>query len=288
MRDSEVLASSEHKKRKGDRVGVRFGHPVLYKPLMTPMVAAKSQHLLKNIYNGRTSMDGTNTAAAGYSDVYMDSMDANKAGKTTESAPYEIVNESEMDFQHYMNRPEFRDEAGGEGELYGHAQDLIRPGTPGTMTTMLTRTGTKETYDGRSRSQSREAFGSRARGGSEDSERSRTAEGGETEYPRGYHQTPTALREHSPAGSDFSFDAGGSKSGRLGFQGAGKAPTHKDSDEGLVASAARMGRSPLPAPDVSNTFAPTPGGYGPVGTTPGSTPGEEEMSYDYFRRGRNT
>ncbi|KAK5135202.1 hypothetical protein LTR08_005451 [Meristemomyces frigidus] len=144
MRDSELLAGAEHHQRRtGDRVGVRFGHPVLYKPLMTPMVSAKSQHLLKTIYSGRTSLDDSAIVAAGYSDVYMDAMDARQPGKSATpagaaaaaAAPFEIVAEGEMDFEHYKNRPEFRDEAGGDGELYGHAQDLIRPGTPGTMTT---------------------------------------------------------------------------------------------------------------------------------------------------------
>lgn len=269
MRDSEYMAGLDHKKRKGDRVGVRFGHPVLYKPLMTPMVSAKSQHLLKTIYSGRTSMDD-NATVAGYSDIYMDSLDANKPGKTTAAAPFEIVNEHEMDVEHYKNRPEFRDEAGGDGELYGQAQDIIRPGTPSTMTTR-NRTGTMNTYDSRSRSQSHE----RSRSDSRESDRTRV--GGETEYPRGYHQTP-ALREHSPAGSDFSTDAG---RGRFG-----DTPDHRES---LVAGAARMGRSP-PPPQLPAFHAPAPGGYGPI-TTPGSTPGEgehdEQTSYDYFRRGRN-
>ncbi|KAK4542540.1 hypothetical protein LTR36_006588 [Oleoguttula mirabilis] len=272
MRDSEYMAGSEHKKRKGDRVGVRFGHPVLYKSLMTPMVSAKSQHLLKTIYSGRTSMDDSATVA-GYSDVYMDSMDANKPGKTAGSAPFEIVDENHMDFEHYKHRPEFGDEAGGDGELYGHAQDIIRPGTPGTMTTM-TRTGTMDTYQSRNRSESRDAYG-RSRSDSRESDQTKAA--GETEYPRGYHQTP-ALREHSPAGSDFSTDAG-----------RGRFTGEQDHRESLVASAARMGRGPPPS-ETSAPFAPTPGGYGPI-RTPGSTPGEgvgeEETSYDYFRRGRN-
>ena len=37
LQDSELANGAEHKRRKGDRVGVRFGHPVLYKPLITPM-----------------------------------------------------------------------------------------------------------------------------------------------------------------------------------------------------------------------------------------------------------
>ncbi|KAI7060254.1 DUF221 family protein, partial [Hortaea werneckii] len=140
MKDAEWHAGNEQKRRKGDRVGVRFGHPVLYKPLMTPMVSAKAQHLLKQVYSGRTSLDDNGTVA-GFSDVYMDAMDTNRPGKPSGMAPFEVVPEHEMDFEHYKNRPEFRDELGGDGELYGQAQDIIRPGTPGTMTTM-SRTGT--------------------------------------------------------------------------------------------------------------------------------------------------
>ncbi|KAK5118112.1 hypothetical protein LTR62_004159 [Meristemomyces frigidus] len=283
MRDSEHAVGVEHKKRKGDKVGVRFGHPVLYKPLLTPMVAAKSQHLLKSLYSGRISMDDTATVA-GYSDVYMDSMDASQPGRTAgASAPFEIVNENQMDFEHWKHRPEFRDEHGGDGEVFGHAQDIIRSGTPGSMTTM-TRTGTWETDGSRSRSESREPVGhTRHRSDSRDSDTTKVA--GETEYPRGYHMTPSALREQSPAGSDYSADGFHAPRGRFTDQ--------KDRDrEALVASAARMGRSPpLQQQQVSGTFAPTLGGYGPIpavqGETPGETPGEEEMtSYDYFRQSR--
>ena len=269
MKDEEWKAATESKRRKGDRVGVRFGHPVLYKPLMTPMVSAKAQHLLKQVYAGRTSMDDT-TTVAGFSDIYMGAMDSNQPGKSSGPAPFEVVDENNLDFENYKNRPEFRDELGGDGELYGHAQDIVRPGTPGTMTTM-SRTGTMQTFDSRGRSQSRDALRSRSR--SRDS--SQTAVNGQTEYPRGYHQTP-ALREQSPAGSDYSVDTN-----RGRFMETG----HKTSQDGLVQNAARMARSP--PPQVPTPYAPSPGGYGPI-ETPNSTPGEEEnTSYDYFRRGRN-
>ena len=46
------------KTRKGDKVGVRFGNPAIYKKLITPMVHAKSQHLLKQVYgHGRPVID---------------------------------------------------------------------------------------------------------------------------------------------------------------------------------------------------------------------------------------
>lgn len=271
MRDSEYIAGSEQKKSKRDRVGVRFGHPVLYKPLMTPMVSAKSHHLLKQIYSGRTSMD-ENPTLGGYSDVYMDSMDFNNPGKTTGTSPFEVVSEHQMDFEHWKNNPDFRDEAGGDGELYGHARDIVRPGTPGSMMTM-TRSGTMETDADRSRSQSRDVLGRRR---SESLESDATRVAGETEYPRGYHQTPAMLREQSPAGSDFSTDVGRAR-GRI------TQLPHEESSEGLVRSAARMGRSPTPT-----TNGPITGNFGPIGAaagTPGELSLEERTSYDYFRRG---
>lgn len=272
--DENVAGEEGKKKRKGDRVAVRFGHPVLYKPLITPMVASKSQHLLKTIYTGRTSMDNDGATVAGYSDVYMDPMDNHRPGKTaagTTSAPqnWEIVNENEMDFEHYKDRPEFRDEAGGDGELFGRAPDMIRPGTPSTMAG-FSRAGTWDSnYSGhdRSASGSREPPYSRSRSESRDSERK--TEG--MVYPAGYHQTPSNLREQSPAGSDRGFIR----------------PTHiarQESRDGLMGTAA--------APGYSTPFGGTPGGYGPVryGNVPGETPGynsnEEDTSYDYFRRGR--
>lgn len=259
MRDDELLAG-EQKRRKGDRVGVRFGHPALYKPLITPMVSAKSQHLLKQVYSGRTSMDDTGTVA-GYSDVYLDAMDVNKPGKSAGSAPFEIVHDHEMDYENWKDRPEFRDQYGGDGELYGRPQDMIRPGTPSTMMTGPTRTGTWDSSYSRSRSESRDPhFRDRS-----DSEATKVESG--VEYPRGYHHTPN-LREESPAPSEY----------------FGRVPRQSDKER-LVQSAARMGRSE--PPQLPTLSAPSPGGYGPirVSMTPRETPGED-TSYDYFRRDR--
>lgn len=244
------------KTRRGDRVGVRFGHPVLYKPLMTPMVHAKSQHLLRTIYSGRTSLDIDNQSVAGYSDVYMDPMSTTQPGKAANppsAAPFEIVTENQLDFEHYKNRPEFRDQLGGDGELYGRPADLIRPGTPGSF---MTADGT--------------VSGGQSRSGSESRDSSMTRVGDGTTYPHGYHKTPHMGRDQSPAGSVQSVDVGGVR-GRT-----------EEGYNSLLQGAARMGRSPP---------APTPGGYGPIrlgggAYTPGETPGEEDTSYDYFRRGR--
>nr|POE94257.1 uncharacterized protein CFP56_16497 [Quercus suber] len=270
MRDAERTAGTD-KKSKRDRVGVRFGHPVLYQPLITPMVSSKSQHLLKSLYTGRISHeDGAVTTD--YSDVYMNAMDSNQPGKSRGTAPFEFVDEHNMDFEHYKNRPEFRNEAGGDGQLFGHSQDITRPGTPGSR---MTRAGTVDSFD----SHQRDSY-YRSRSHSRDSERTKVNEDGAgVEYPRGYHQTPANLREHSPARSEYSdhFSRPHTRHGSSNLREQG-------SRTNLVSNAAVMGH----APPVQGTPM---GGYGPLGRTPGiETPGYEsgeETSYDYFRRGRN-
>lgn len=252
--DAELAHANETKKtRRGDRVGVRFGHPVLYKPLITPMVHAKSQHLLRDIYTGRTTDDAA--SAAGYSEFYMDNMSHEQPGRTAAAAgpaPFEIVTEGQMDFEYYKNRPEFRDELGGGGELYGRPGDLIRRGSGSTMMTAdstippsLTRTS------------------------SHDSDLTRIADGPGTVYPPGYHKTSNALRDHSPASSVHSIDVGTGR-GRSDSQGG---------HENLLSGAARMGQSPPPT-------IPRPGGYAPLGMGDTEHIGEENTSYDYFRGGR--
>lgn len=322
LMDSDFEAGGEHKhSARRDKVSVRFGNPVLYKPLITPMVSAKSQHLLKNIYSGRTSLDMNPAHTGGYSDVYMDPMDARHPGKGAKipNAPFEIVNENEMDFEHFKNRAEFREAAGGDGQLFGHGADIIRPGTPSSIGTGFTRTGTMDSLTFakggpgghlRGESDSSSVAGgprypaggpyshvrndSRASSSSRGSDATRVAPGfgphaavDGHEYPRGYHQTPSALREQSPAGSDFGGAA--SRSGSRGF-----APElgRQQSQDPLVMRAAAMGRSDLPAP---TPLGPN-GGYGPIryGGVPADSPGQtppgavgDETSYDYFRRGRS-
>jgi hypothetical protein len=333
LKDPEHMSGHETKKAiKRDKVGVRFGNPVLYKPLITPMVSSKSQHLLKSIYSGRTSVDVAQLRAGGYSDVYMDPMDPRHPGKgaPSPSAPFEIVNEHEMDFEHFKNRAEFRDAAGGNGALFGHAADIIRPGTPSSTMTGLTRTTTMDSaledfQHMRKDSNGSSSAGYHSRGGSnpnfmpggkyshmrDDSNatslgRSRsgsrgsdtTRVGGGTEYPRGYHQTPSALREHSPAPSQ--------DGGVAGFR---PDLSRAASREVLITGAADMGRVPMRVPLPASAMNPAsqyghpqhPQQYnhlyapGPYADSPGITPlsdgagapgGPDDTSYEYFRRGR--
>ena len=209
--------------RRGDRVGVRFGHPALYRPLLTPMVHAKSQHMLKEVYRGRLDDDIDAATIAGYSDTYsMGKMSSTQPGKSATGgpAPFEIVPEGKLDFENFKNRADFADEHGGGGVLFD------RPGTPSTMAT-----GIRDPDRGRSSSR--------------DSNRSADEAG--TNYPAGYHQTPTTgFRGESPASSLRNISAAGPVS----------------DERGLISSAAPM----------------------PMGTP--VIPDQEvrgDTSYDYFR-----
>ena len=144
------------------------------------MVNEKSKHLLAEVYRGRLDGDIGDTAA--FSDVYtMKRMSKENPGKIASSAappaPFEFVSESNMDFENYKNRPEFSDEHGGEGSVYGgdaaHSS-IHRPDTPNSSW--------------------------RGRSVSRDSERTvGAADEAGVLYPAGYHQTPSALREYSPS-----------------------------------------------------------------------------------------
>lgn len=126
-------------KLRNDRLANRFGHPALYKPLITPMVHAKAQNMLPSIYkgrltDGREADSGDLMSVSGYSDMYaLDSMVGGKPGKSANKMPgFEIVPENHMDFEYYKNRAEFTEGHGG-GEMYGKGSDIMRPDTPGSM-----------------------------------------------------------------------------------------------------------------------------------------------------------
>ncbi|KAF2432844.1 DUF221-domain-containing protein [Tothia fuscella] len=243
--NKEAGVTSDTASRRSNNPGIRFGHPALYKPLMTPMVHAKAQHMLSQVYQGRLDDDDT-TSLAGFSDTYnMSSMKKGAAGKKAKpSGPFEFVNENEMNFEHFKNREEFKTQFGGDGEMYGRPEDIIRSGTPSTY-----RHYSGES-DGRNLSGN-----SHTRSSSRDSDR--TLDGGApagTVYPAGYHVTPSShLRGISP-----SPDRNGSWT----------ANNQSRTELNLVQNAAPMGAS---------------GGYrGPPSNQ--STPDyEQPTNYDYFR-----
>ncbi|KAF2487927.1 hypothetical protein BDY17DRAFT_320437 [Neohortaea acidophila] len=260
-----LMSSGDRKRRGGDRAGVRFGHPALFKPLMTPMVSAKSQHMLKQVYSGRTSMDESGRVA-GFSDVYMENMDSSKPGRAADpTAPFEVVSDNQLDYEYWKDKPEFRDEAGGNGELFGRPPDMSRPGTPSTLYSGHNRMSTLDSTPYHSRDPSRDVYG-HTRTDSDSEYAHVYNEDVGMEYPQGYHQAPN-IREQSPVGA------------------------RAESRERLVASAARMGMSPPPPPRVSRVAVGSrPGSaYGQIRSAGPETPyysTDEETSYDYFRRGR--
>ncbi|KAK3318012.1 hypothetical protein B0H66DRAFT_621565 [Apodospora peruviana] len=141
IKTSRVEAGMNVKEQslRNDRLAARFGHPALYKPLITPMVHAKAQNILASIYQGRLSDGriagtGDSMSVSGYSDTYvLDNMASGKAGKLSSALPgFEVVPESRLDFEFYKNRDEFAADHGA-GELFGKASDIVRPGTPGTI-----------------------------------------------------------------------------------------------------------------------------------------------------------
>ena len=140
LKDPEHLADAGHKTRKNDRVGTKIGHPALYSKLMTPMVHAKAQHVIGQVYRGRLNPENSMSAPTGYSDIAMDPMSRDVPGKTARFAPeqqkqkdmFEVVPESHLDFGYFKDRTDFSEEHGGDGELYGRPQDLVseRSSTP--------------------------------------------------------------------------------------------------------------------------------------------------------------
>jgi len=107
MQDQERLAA-DGKPQRVEKIASKFGHPALYKPLMTPMVHAKAKHILAQIYRGRLNSEGGQSMA--FSDIAMQPM--SQSGKPDQDVPFEIVPESQQDFQFYRNRADFREEGG--------------------------------------------------------------------------------------------------------------------------------------------------------------------------------
>ncbi|KAF9889047.1 hypothetical protein FE257_008024 [Aspergillus nanangensis] len=124
LSDLEALAPGKSSKKASDRLNSKFGHPALFKPLITPMVHAKAAEALKRIYRGRL---GSFEAEADYSDIAMNPMSTKQPGKTmrdvSNPAPYEVVPENHLDFSYFKDRHDFRDEFGGG--IYGRPEDLM-------------------------------------------------------------------------------------------------------------------------------------------------------------------
>lgn len=127
---------------KRDKLASRFGHPALYRPLIVPMVHKSAQNKLAGIYGGRlTDSNAVGSADAssmsGYSDMYaLNPMKAGQPGKTAGGVPgFEMVPENRLDFAYYKGRAEFSEEHGGNGGIYGKAEDIVRSDTPASQWT---------------------------------------------------------------------------------------------------------------------------------------------------------
>ncbi|KAJ5827134.1 hypothetical protein N7447_003897 [Penicillium robsamsonii] len=120
LSDAEALGVNKSDKKASDRLNSKFGHPALYKPLLTPMVHAKAAEALKDIYQGRLDQGDT---GGEYSDIAMNPMLASQPGKSAEHSPFEVVPENQLDFSYYKDRADFRDEFGGG--IYGRPEDLM-------------------------------------------------------------------------------------------------------------------------------------------------------------------
>ncbi|PBP26828.1 DUF221 domain protein [Diplocarpon rosae] len=142
LKDPEVDRSKLFDARR-DKLAARFGHPALYRPLITPMVHARAQNILASVYGGRLSDSNAvgsseSASVSGYSDTYaLNPMQAGHTGKKKAAGGipgFEMVPENKLDFAYFKGRHEFGDEHGGGGGIYGRAEDIIRSDTPGSST----------------------------------------------------------------------------------------------------------------------------------------------------------
>jgi hypothetical protein len=263
-----IVTGLKSRGTKSERLGARFGHPVLYKPLITPMVHAKAQNALAQIYRGRLSSDGA-VSAAGFSDIHLDPMKPEQPGKSSKGAsPFEIVSENHLDFSYYKNRNDFGDEHGG-GEIYGRPIDLISemPDSPRSFI------GAGYGSPGNSRSSSPAPMpsGRPGRSGSP-----------------GPSQSYEAYRSGSPARHGIRTPPNNQS---IDLRTGGRLPSvNSESESRLLGGAAGM---PMATPIATRSDSPhvrPPGflGGGPqgYGHLP-QEPDEDPMSYDYFRGRRS-
>ncbi|GAP90282.1 putative duf221 domain protein [Rosellinia necatrix] len=265
--------------RSGSNLAARFGHPALYRNLITPMVHAKAQNILASVYrgrlsDGRTADSGDTLSTSGYSDAYaMKPMNSARPGKSAGIPGFEIVPESRLDFEYYKNRSEFASEHGA-GDIFGRSNDIMRPGTPGSMwegSEPMSRSGSPKPPVPRIPSPGPSRILSPA------------SDVGMT-YPTGYSR---------PMGSPYSPPVD---------MGQARNPLYSqanDSNTNLVGNAAPMPVAPARGfrERSAERLSRTPGGAGMLGGGPqgyGGLPQDEDMTspehdpmqYNYFREAR--
>ncbi|KAI9832937.1 MAG: hypothetical protein M1819_003967 [Sarea resinae] len=263
--------------RRNDKLSYRFGNPVLFKPLITPMVNAKARHVLPQIYRGRLEADMDSASLAGYNDIVLDPLSSTKTGKLAQGAgpaPFEFVDENRLDFSYYKNRDDFGDEHGG-GEIYGNPIDLIseRSDTPKSFLGYEGRPPTRGSPDS-SRASSPTGFGMNGGVG--------------TTYPADYHHP--AYRNEDLGLPQFTSTGYGDLGDPSGSgHGHGRGGVYNLADESqthLMSSAAGM---PYVASTPPGSRGQARGGYGGVPQQDEEVDADEPvvdpLSYDYFRHG---
>ena len=251
LKDPESGTAPAKQSRRNDRLGTRFGHPALYKPLITPMVHAKAKGVLSQIYRGRLKSD--DAPAVGYSDIAMEPMAKGEPGKSARfapNAPFELVPDNRLDFSYYKNRAEFGEEHGG-GEIFGRPIDLVSE-----------RSQTPQSFAGGYDSASSSRAPSPAPGYGRQAER--FDERGTT-YPADHHN-PTSRG----LGYGDSVDLG------LG----GEMYRHNNESESRLLAEVQAMPVTDPGEQIRVDRWRTSAEYGD------DSHGEDSISYDYFRRGR--
>jgi hypothetical protein len=140
LKDPEAARSKMFDGKKGDRLASRFGHPALYRPLITPMVHAKAHNILASVYGGRltdpnVAGSGESASVSGYSDTFMmNPMQPAHPGRPNDTGVpgFEMVPENKLDFSFFKGRHEFGADHGGSGGIFGRPEDIIRTDTPGS------------------------------------------------------------------------------------------------------------------------------------------------------------
>ena len=282
-------ALQKEQRDRSDRLSSRFGHPALYKKLITPMVHQKAQNLLPSVYTGRLT-DGREAggddfmSVSGYSDMYaLNNMKGGKPGKKADGFPgFEYVSDSQMDFEYYKNRAEFAEDHGG-GEIYGRQGEIMRPGTPSTIAEGPDwRPGTP-------------GSGRSTPFGPGHMNRAPTA-GSETAYAP---YRPTNMRGMSTSDGDgFYAQDNSSQSGLVGAaqrnpsMGSSMDGMHREFSRERVASPMTAGgrtmpsRSHSPGPSMG-ALGGGPRGYSGLAQTDSPDEQGDPAQYDYFRGGRN-
>lgn len=255
LQDPEGMADPGHKTRRNDRVSTKFGHPALYAKLITPMVHAKAQHIIGDLLRGRLN-PARAESPMGYSDraIDMDPMSQQYPGKSARFAPnahkqkelFEVVPESQLDFNYFKERPDFAGENGGDGELYGRPMDLISE-----------RSGTPRSFMGRGASGSPSS--SRASSPGHDGSRSRTASPHQLQHIHPAYRDRSGERRHMYSHSN--------ESGRSLLNGAQPVGLAAEDEVGGEQYGLDRWRT---------------GGSGYVGV-PGRESPDQGLGYDYYR-----